>query len=364
MNNITVSSESKQLAKSNQSSLPIALDAMGADLGSAVVVEGAVKASKELGLKTVIVGVETEIRDALKILGASNDPNLSVFHAPEVVGMHDSPSIAIRGKTQSSIRKSFDLVKDGFASAVVSPGNTGAVMAAGLYVCGALPGILRPAIASPLPRIVDFKPVIMLDAGANVDCHSYQLVQFALMGSEYAKAIKVSDEPRVGLLSNGSEMSKGTDLLRAAAQMISEIEEVNFIGYVEGKDIPRGNVDVVVTDGFLGNCVLKTMEGTAELVVESLKRSVKSSLIAQFGMFFAKPAFSRTVKQKLDPSVYGGAPLLGLKKNTIICHGSSNAIAIMNGIRVADELVRSNMVDILESALTELGIQNSGAVNK
>jgi glycerol-3-phosphate acyltransferase PlsX len=331
--------------------LPIAVDAMGADFGPSVVVEGAVQAARTYGISSVIIGREDEINALLTKLGAQNDPLISVAHAPDVITMDDSPSAAIRRKPNSSIRVAYELVKEGKASSVVSPGNTGAMMAAGLYVSGTLPGIARPAIASLIPKSNDLKPTVLLDSGANVDCNAGQLVQFALMGSCYARSVLGCDAPRVGLISNGSEKSKGNDITRSALMKLSDQKDINFIGYVEGKDLPKDVVDVVVCDGFVGNVLLKGMEGCVELVFKSLKFYVAKSWRAKIGMMIAKPVFKKLFLEKFDPSAYGGAPLLGLNHIGIVCHGSSNARAIMNAIRVAKQSVDNDLVVKMNKAL-------------
>jgi glycerol-3-phosphate acyltransferase PlsX len=338
---------------------PIVVDAMGGDFGPSVVVEGAVRAFHELGISSTIVGVESEIHSCLRTLGveavASTAPGISIQNATEVITMEDSPSSAIRGKVDSSIRVAFELVRKGEGSAVVSPGNTGAVMAAGLYVSGTLPGIARPAIATLIPRVGDMQPTVLLDSGANTDCHAHQLVQFALMGTFYAKAINLYDNPRVALLSNGTEPSKGNDITRAAYAALSELSILNFIGYVEGRGLGKDIADVVVCDGFIGNVTLKTMEGAVELILDSLRFYTSQSLFRwKLGMMLAKPMFKLLFKEKLDPSSHGGAPLLGLRDVAVICHGSSNARAIMNAIRVAKKSVEGNLVEKIGAALTHL----------
>ena len=338
---------------------PVAVDAMGADFGPTVVVEGALSAARDLGIASVIVGKEDEIKPLLRKFGCEGNPKISIHHAPEVITMDDSPSSAIRGKPRASIRVAFELVRDGKASAVVSPGNTGAMMAAGMYVSGTLPGIARPAIASLIPKSGDFQPTVLLDSGANVDCHADQLVQFALMGNCYALSVLSCKAPRVGLLSNGSEPSKGNDITRSAAVILSKLEELNFIGYVEGRDLPRDVADVVVCDGFVGNVLLKGMEGSIELVVDSIKRFVEKSPRGKIGMWLAKPIFKSLFKEKLDPSAYGGAPLLGLNDIGIVCHGSSTARAIMNGIRVAKKFSDEGLVRKMEQSLHRLDMTSS-----
>ncbi len=341
-------------------SLPVAVDAMGADLGPGVVVEGVVVAARDLGIRSVIVGREDEIRQCLRKFDFEGDARISVRHAPDVITMDDSPSAAIRGKPNSSIRVAFELVKNSEASSVVSPGNTGAMMAAGLYVSGTLPGIARPAIASLIPKTGDKQPTVLLDSGANVDCNASQLVQFALMGNCYAHSVLSCKSPRVGLLSNGSEKTKGNDITRSAAVMLSELLDINFIGYVEGRDLPRDVADVVVCDGFVGNVALKAMEGSVELVFDSIKHYVEDSLRGKLGMWLAKPIFKSLFRDKLDPSAYGGAPLLGLNDIGIVCHGSSNARAITNGIRVAKKFVDEELVLKMGRALNGIDLKSPG----
>ncbi len=335
--------------------LPVAVDAMGADFGPTPVVEGAVQAAQELGLSSVVVGKEEDLKSLLVKFGVNPGSALAakvtVAHAPDVITMDDSPTAAIRGKPQSSIRIAYELVNEGKASAVVSPGNTGGMMAAGMYVSGTLPGIARPAIASLIPKVGNASPTVLLDSGANVDCNANQLVQFAIMGSCYAKFILGVENPRIALLSNGSEPSKGTDIIRSASQLLAALPQLNYIGYVEGRDMGRDVVDVVVCDGFVGNVLLKAMEGSVTLVFDSIKHYVEKSFRAKIGMYLARPMFKALFKEKLDPSAYGGAPLLGLNHVGIVCHGSSNARAIKNAIKGAEKFVSQNLVSNMASAL-------------
>ncbi len=338
-------------------SLPVAVDVMGGDLGLSVVVQGAVRAWRELGIRSILVGKENQITKSLQALKAQSEAGISVCHAQDVVAMEDLPSAAIRGKEDSSIRIAFELVAEGKASSVISPGNTGAMMAAGVFVCGTAPGIARPAIASLLPRMGGLPPVVFLDSGANVDCHAFQLVQFALMGKYYAQMALACESPRVALLSNGSELQKGNDLIRSAAMTLSQNKDIDFVGYVEGRDISRNCADVVVCDGFLGNIVLKAMEGSAELVFDSIKGCIENSIRGKIGIWLATPLLKKLFKEKLDPSSYGGAPLLGLNNVAIVCHGSSNSWAIFNGIRVADKFVREGLIQKLEKSLGSLEVK-------
>lgn len=334
---------------------------MGGDLGPSVAVEGAVRAAKELGISSILVGAEGDIRPILQRLGASDLATLQVRNATEVITMDDSPSMAIRGKPDSSIRVAFELVRSGEACGVVSAGNTGAVMAAGLYVSGTLAGISRPAIATLIPKTGDLPPTVLLDSGANIDCHAYQLVQFALMGNYYARSALPCESPRIALLSNGTESSKGTDMIRSAAMTLSELKSLNFVGYIEGRDISRDVADVVVCDGFVGNVVLKSMEGAVELVLDSMKHYVEeASMRGKLGMWLSKPILKSLFRDKLDPSAYGGAPLLGLNDIAIICHGASNTRAIINALRVARKFVDEGLVEKMSGALGTLDLKPPG----
>ncbi len=327
--------------------MKIALDAMGGDLAPKATVEGAVEAARDFGTEIVLVGD----RDLLaRELGEHKTRGLaiSIEHAPETVAMDESPMESALGKLHSSIHTGLELVKQGEVRAFVSAGNSGAVMATAMMVLGTLPGVDRPAIASLVPASDSF--ALLIDAGANTEVKPLNLAQFAVMGSVYMHRVRGVPNPRIGLLANGEEDSKGTDLTRAAAMMLRAMgASVNYIGYVEGRDINRGKADVVVTDGFTGNVALKTMEGFAGLLLGNL-RDV-------FGVGFGRIAFLlvrkrlRSIRERLDPSEYGGAPLLGLNGITIIAHGSSNARAIRNAIRAAaDEgLVERVNVEIVET---------------
>lgn len=344
----------------NASVKPVAVDVMGGDLGSSVIVEGAVLAHKENGRSIILVGNESEINEKLSELGEIENPKIVVKNATAVITMNDSPAKAIRSKPDASILVAFGLVKEGIASSVVSPGNTGAMMAAGLFISGTLPGIVRPAIASLIPRISGEFPTILLDAGANIDCSAQQLVQFAIMGELYAKIVSGITCPKVGLISNGTEESKGTDIIRAAARELCELNDLNYVGFIEGRDISRGHADVVVCDGFVGNVILKTMEGTAELVIDSIKQSVEGSVRGTLGMALAKPYLKKLFHEKLDPSAYGGAPLLGLNDVGIVCHGKSNARAILNAVKVAERLANADLCSKLSLVLSGLQISSDG----
>ena len=321
---------------------------MGGDHAPAVAVEGAVVAAREFGIPVTLVGDTARISTELSrhtITGL----DIILKNATEVVGMHDSASDAVRKKRDSSIRVCFDLVKSGEADAVVSAGNSGATMAAGMFVLKRLNGIERPAIAQVLPNVHGH--TVVLDVGGNVDCKPVHLVQFAIMGEVYARHILGIDNPRVGLLSNGEEDSKGNELTRETNVILKDIS-FNYTGYVEGRDIFNGGVDVVVCDGFVGNVVLKLSEGLAEAVGTMLREEIKGSFLSKVGYLLARPAFKR-FKKKVDYAEYGGAPLLGIDGVGMICHGGSNVKAIKNAIRFAHENVEKKVNQRLAEKLQE-----------
>jgi len=324
----------------------VAVDAMGGDNAPVVEVAGAVEAARRWNVPIILVGDSERVAAELsqhQIEGL----DISIRHASEVVGMHDSASDAVRKKKDSSVRVAFELVKSGDAHAVVSAGNSGATMASAMFVLKRIKGIDRPAIATIMPNLLD--QTMVLDAGGNVDCRPQHLAQFALMGEVYSKHILGKRQPRVGLLSNGEEESKGTDLTRGAHNLLKKAG-FNYVGYVEGRDIYNGSVDVVVCDGFVGNVVLKVSEGLAEAISTMLKNELKGSLLAKIGYLLARPAF-RQFRKKIDYSEYGGAPLLGVAGTGMICHGGSNAKAVMNAIRLARDYVAKRVNDNMVTAL-------------
>lgn len=316
----------------------IALDAMGGDLGPRPCVEGALAACQRFNIEVVLVGKERHLRRLLSA-SRSRDRRLSIVHAEDVVRMKDSPRESLRKKT-SSLAIAVDLVRSGEASAVVSPSNTGAFLAHALMGWRTLPGIKKPAIATLLPTMQD--RVVIIDSGAVVDCKPHQLVNFGIMGATYAREVLGRANPRVGLLSNGEEPTKGNELVLETHQLLRKTG-LNFLGNAEGRDIFTGDFDVIVCDGFVGNVVLKTSEGLARTITELLKREAKRSAPTMIGGALMYPAV-KAVKRRTDYDEAGGAPLLGVNGIAIISHGSSNSKAIMNGLRVAAESVTRNLV--------------------
>ena len=337
--------------------IKIAVDAMGSDHAPAVEIDGAVQAADQFGIPIVLVGQEDRIHD---FLGRHNTKGLSieVVHASEVITMEESAATAARRKKDSSIRVAARQMRDSLVSGIVSAGNTGAVMATVKMVLGALPVVDRPALSTVLPTQKG-KPAILLDVGANVDCKPHHLEQFAIMGDIYSRAIFGIRRPRVGLLSIGEEDSKGNELTKEAFKSLKRAP-INFIGNVEGRDIFKGDVDVIVCDGFTGNVALKLSEGLIETFTAMLGRELQKTLSAKVGYIFAQNAF-REFRRRLDYSEYGGAPLLGVKGITIVCHGRSNANAIKNAIRVANEFCKHDVNRAIETEFTKLGITKAAA---
>jgi glycerol-3-phosphate acyltransferase PlsX len=326
----------------------VAVDAMGGDNAPAVEVEGAVSACREFGIPVTLVGDQTRLEAELakhQIAGL----DIGIFHASEVVGMHDSASDAVRKKRNSSVRLAFDLVKEGKACAALSAGNSGATMAAGMFVLKRISGIERPAIAQVFPTLKG--KTLVLDVGGNVDCKPIHLAQFAIMGEVYARYAMGIPNPTVGLLSNGEEDSKGNELTRDTHALLRNTS-LNYSGYVEGRDIFKGTVDVVVCDGFVGNVVLKLSEGLSDAAGTMLKTEILKSWVSKLGYLFVRGAFNR-FKKIVDYAEYGGAPLLGINGVGMICHGGSNVKAIKNAIRFAHEYAKSGVTEHVAEKLSE-----------
>jgi glycerol-3-phosphate acyltransferase PlsX len=323
----------------------IAVDVMGGDHGCEVVIDGiklalqAYSAISELH----VVGDQKVIEAAL-VRSRLNDSRVNIVHASEVLGMAEKPLTAVRRKRDSSIVRAAELVRDGKAEALISPGNTGGLVAAATLKIGRLEGVERPAIATTVPANKgDF---ILIDAGANPDCKPYYLAQFAVMGTIYSREILGHERPRVGVLSNGKEEIKGNELTRETAKLLQQLD-LNFIGYVEGHDLFNDHVDVVVTDGFSGNLVLKTVESMGKGLIRLIKRELAGSMMRKVGAMLVAQGF-RNIKQRMDPDAYGGAPLLGLNGNVIKAHGSARERAIMNAIRVSTEAIQHHLKEMIQ----------------
>lgn len=327
----------------------LAVDVMGGDHGCRVVIAGlkqAISSDKDIS-EVLLVGNRQDIEAELARAGLA-DARIQIVHASEVLTMDDKPLEGIRKKKDSSMVRAIELVRHGKADAVISPGNTGALVAGSMKL-GRLDGVERPAIAARLPsRSQDF---VLLDVGANAVAEPIHLAQFAVMGSLYAQRILGVEKPRVGVLSNGSEETKGNDLTREAARLCSLLD-LNFIGYVEGFDLFDDAVDVVVTDGFTGNIVLKTAESLSKTIGQMLKQQLMANPLRKIGAALAGGAF-KALKQRLDPQVYGGAVVLGLNGIVIKAHGSSREVAISNALRVAAREVKQNLNQTLTARIAD-----------
>ncbi len=322
--------------------ITIAIDAMGGDHGTRVTVPAAVAFLNKYPDDTVVmVGVHEAIEAELNKLGFADHTRLRIHGATEVVGMDESPQSALRGKKDSSMRVSINLVKNGEASACVSAGNTGALMATARYVLKTLPGIDRPAIASFLPTVKG--QVCMLDLGANVDCTAEHLLQFALMGSTLVSALEHKAQPAIGLLNIGSEDIKGNEVVKRAGELL-QASDLNFYGNVEGDDIFKGITDVVVCDGFVGNVALKTAEGVAKMMGGFLKEGFSQNWLTKLGALVSMPVL-KAFKHRLDHRRYNGASFLGLKGIVVKSHGSADVFAYLCAIERAAEEARGGMLN-------------------
>lgn len=334
-----------------QRRLTIALDAMGGDHGPDVIVPAALQiAQNHPELHLILVGDEPRLRQALTGRDAGILDRISVRHASELVEMHESPSKALRGKKDSSMRVAINLVKQGEADACVSAGNTGALMAIAKFVLKTIPGVDRPAIVAMMPSKTGHTHV--LDLGANVDCTAEHLCQFAIMGYELVKAVEDREHPRVGLLNIGEEEIKGNEQVKHAAKLLAETH-INFLGFVEGNDIFAGTVDVVVTDGFTGNVALKAIEGLSKLLASSLRAEFGRNIFTKLLGLFALPVLT-AFKNRFDPSAYNGASFVGLRGIVVKSHGNADQRAFANAIRVAMLEVEKRVPDRISERVAEV----------
>jgi phosphate acyltransferase len=328
----------------------IALDAMGSDKAPKPEIEGAILAARQFGIRVLLVGQEPVVRAELTRNRWASSLPIEIVHASEVITMDDKVE-AVRAKRDSSIRVGVRLVREGKAVGFVTAGNTGAAMAAAKTTLGTIPGVDRPALAAIFPTALG-TGAMLLDVGANVDCKPHNLEEFAVMGEIYFRSIFGTRRPKVGLLSIGEEEGKGNELTRESFHLLKQLP-IDFVGNVEGRDLYNGEVDVMVADGFVGNVALKTSEGVVNLVRATLKEALKSTITRQVGALLSRSAFA-DFKKRLDHTEYGGAPLLGLKGVCIITHGSSNANAIKNALRVAAEFAESGVNEKIEKGLAPI----------
>ena len=331
----------------------IAVDAMGSDNYPTPDVEGAVMAAQEYGVEVILVGDESKIRPLLASAGVNGLP-LRVVHAPEMLTMHDKgDDLVMKARhkgAQNSMAVGLDMVKSGEADAFVTAGNTGAAMVTSLFRLGRIRGVDRPALVGPFPTATGM--CLVVDIGANPNCEPLNLQQFAIMGSVYAERVRGIKNPRIGLISNGEEAGKGSELVKEAYPLL-EKSKINFVGNVEGKEIFSGHVDVAVTDGFTGNVFLKGTEAVAKLLIDKIRETIRGgNLPTKIGGALVRPALG-AIRKMLDPSEEGAAPLLGVNGLVFIGHGRSDALAMKSAVRVAKGAVEARVLDAMKSAIEE-----------
>ena len=331
----------------------VVVDAMGSDRAPHVEIDGALAAARDFHIGIILVGQREKVEPELRRCGwrRQGDRGVELVEAEEVIGMDEPVATAVRRKKKSSLRVGARLVADGYADGFVSAGNTGAAMATAKMVIGMLPGVDRPALAAQVPT-KSGKPTLLLDVGANADCKAHHMAQFAIMGDAYTRSVLGTLRPSVGLMSIGEEEVKGNELTKEAFPLLRDLTSLNFVGNVEGRDVFTGAVDVIVTDGFTGNVMLKLSEGLSDAFVSMIKRELSASAITKAGAMLARPAF-QNLKKRLDYSEYGGAPLLGVRRIVVIGHGSSNARAIRNAVRNVKEFSEHGASERIERGIAE-----------
>ena len=331
--------------------MKIAVDAMGGDYAPKEIVFGAVRAARKYGCEIVLVGDDKKIREVLAREKDWENLGITIHHATQVIEMGEHPADAVRTKKDASVVVATRLVKEGVCDAVLSAGSTGAAVTAAQLILKRIRGIARPTIATPMPTPKGV--TLMLDSGANVDSKPIHLVQSGMMGAIYAEYVFGIKNPKVGLLNIGEEETKGNEQAKETYQLLKGMHTINFCGNAEGRDVPKGNFDVVICDGFVGNVVLKFAEGLAKTIMRLIKEAVKNGgIMAKFGALLLKPTLKKLAK-KLDASEYGGAPLLGVNGVCIISHGSSNAKAICAAIGVANDYVNGKVLEHIRESLEQ-----------
>lgn len=326
---------------------------MGSDHAPHAEIDGAMAATRDFGIGVILVGQSEKLEPELRRCGwrRDGDRGIELVEAPEVIAMNDPVAASVRRKKKSSLRIGTKLVDEGKADGFVTAGNTGAAMATAKMVIGTLPGVDRPALAALIPTKAA-RPVLLLDVGANSECKPHHLAQFAIMGDAYSRSVLGTVKPSVGLMSIGEEEAKGNDLTKEAFPLLRQLSNINFVGNVEGRDVFSGMVDVIVTDGFTGNVMLKLSEGLTEAMLSMIKRELSASAMTKAGAVLGRPAF-RNIKKRLDYSEYGGAPLLGISRIVVIGHGHSNARAIRNAIKSVKEFSENRASERIEKGIAE-----------
>jgi glycerol-3-phosphate acyltransferase PlsX len=335
---------------SGHKKIRIAVDAMGGDHAPREVVYGAILAAQEYGVEVQLVGAPEAIARELARHPESEGLSLTIVPASEVVAMDEKPSRAILKKKDSSIVVTTRQVSEGLADGMVAAGSTGAAAVAAQIGLRRITNVARSAIACVMPTIHADRPAVLLDAGANVECDARELLQFGIMGSILSSGLFNRKNPKVGLLNIGTEETKGTPLVQEAYELFRNNKQINFCGFVEGRDFPMDRVDVVVTDGFTGNCVLKTSEGIARMIAHMLRQELLSTMRGKLGSLIARPSF-QSLRSRTDYNEAGGALLIGVKGVCVIAHGGSKHTAIKNAIRVAANMVKADIVKQIETTL-------------
>ncbi len=333
--------------------MKIAVDAMGGDNAPEAIVCGAVRAAEDYGEEIILVGQEDKIRAVLKAQNAEDTKGIEILHAPDLVDMHDDPATVLRAKPGSSMAVALGLVKKGEADAIVSAGSTGALLSGATLFCKRIKGVRRGALAPVMP--CKGGKVLLIDAGANTECTAEYLLQFGIMGSLYMNRIQGVAKPRVGLVNNGAEDSKGDPLRREAYQLLKaahDVGQIHFIGNVEGRDVPLGACDVAVCDGFAGNVMLKTIEGVAKFMAGEIKQVFLSNLGTKMAYLACKKGMDNFASL-FDQDAVGGAPFIGISRPVIKAHGSSNEVAFMNAIRQAIEYQKSGMIEAITECVAQ-----------
>src|SRR5919106_689622 len=331
----------------------VVVDAMGSNRAPPPEIDGALAAARDFGVGVILVGKREVVEKEFRRCRWRKDGDKGVWfvEAPEFIGMDEAVATAVRRKRRSSMRVGARPVTEGQADGLFSAGNTGAALATAKMVLGMLPGVDRPALAALMPT-KSGRPTMLLDVGANAECKPHHMAQFAIMGDAYSRSVLGTERPTVGLMSIGEEEAKGNDLTKEAFPLLRELSSLNFVGNVEGRDVFTGQVDVIVTDGFTGNVMLKLSEGLQDAMLSMIKRELTASAVTKAGAMLAKPAF-RNIKKRLDYSEHGGAPLLGVRKIVVIGHGRSNARAIRNAIRSVKEFSENRASERIEKGIAE-----------
>lgn len=336
--------------------MKIIVDAMGGDHAPEEIVKGAVQAHRTLGYDILLVGREEDVRRCLRAEGVEEMPGITVHHAAEEINMNEDPTTAVRRKKDSSMVIALNLLKDGAGDAVVSAGSTGALLTGATLIVRRIKGVRRAALAPILPNLG--AGALLIDCGANAECTPEQLLQFAYMGDLYAKRMMGLASPRTALLNNGTEEHKGTALQQEAYSLLKNADDLHFIGNVEGSHVLFGDVDVIVTDGFSGNILLKTIEGTAKFLLKSIKEVLMSGLKNKIAALMIQKDV-QALKTMMDPNETGGTPLLGISKPVIKAHGSSEASAIVNAIRQAAEFTQSGFIQAIEENINGTRVESA-----